>query len=102
MNTSYKYDDFEIDFKIPLGKGGFGDVYKAKEKSTGKVYAIKIIQFDKLNDEEINNMLSMNECENSVKYYGFFKKENLIYLIMELCDYNLNQIISEKKLNVKE
>ena len=86
MNTKYKYDDFEIDFKKPLGKGGFSDVYKAKEKSTGKEYAIKRFPIDELNEKEINNMLLINKCENSIKYYGYFKEENLIYLIMELCD----------------
>ena len=101
MNTKYKYDDFEIEWTKPLGKGGFGDVYKAKEKSTGKEYAVKRVPIEELNEEEINNMLIMNECENSIKYYGYFKKENLIYLIMELCDYNLFQIINEKKLNIK-
>ncbi len=49
MDTKYKFDDFEIDFKKPLGKGGFGDVYKAIEKNTGKVYVIKRILIDNLN-----------------------------------------------------
>ena len=103
QDKRYKFEDFEIDFRKPLGKGGFGGVYKAKEKSSGKEYAIKRIpELNDENEEEINNMLSMNKCENSIKYYGFFKEENLIYLIMELCDYNLNQIINEKKLNDEE
>ena len=102
MSEIYKFDDFEIDLKKPLGKGGFGDVYKATEKNTGKVYAVKRILINKLNDEEINNMILLNECENSIKYFGYFKEENLFYLIMELCDYNLEQIIKEKKLSVKE
>ena len=102
MNTKFKFDDFEIDFRNPLGKGGFSDVYKAKEKRTGKIYAIKRVKIGDLNEEEINNMLIMNNYENSVKFYGFFKDKNLIYLIMELCDYSLDEIISEKKLNVRE
>ena len=97
MNTKYKFDDFEIDFENCLGKGGYGAVYKATEKNSGKVYAVKTILNNKYNDEEINNMLSMNESENSIKYYGFFIKENIIYLIMELCDCSLDQIIDEKK-----
>jgi len=44
----------------------------------------------------------MNKCENSKKYYGCFIEDNFIYLIMELCEYNLEQKIKEKKLNVKE
>ena len=60
----FKYEDFIIDFKKPLGKDGFGDVYKATRKNTGNIYAIKRIPIDNLEDEEINNMLIMNKCEN--------------------------------------
>ena len=69
MNRNYKFDDFIIDLKNPLGRGGFGDIYKATEKKTKKVFAIKRIPIDKLEEEEINNMLKMNKCENSIKYY---------------------------------
>ena len=41
MDTIFKFDDFEIDFRKPLGEGGFSAVYKATEKNSGKVYAIK-------------------------------------------------------------
>jgi hypothetical protein len=44
----------------------------------------------------------MNKSKNSIKYFGFFIKDNLIHLIMELCDCSLDQIITEKKLNAKE
>ena len=47
-------------------------------------------------------MLFMNKCENSIKYFGYFKDENLIYLIMELCDFSLTQIINEKKETLKK
>ena len=102
MNFNFKFDDFNFDFTRPLGKGGFGDVYRATEKNTGKIYAIKRIPIDKLEDEEINNMLIMNKCENSIKYYGKFIDKDKIYLIMELCDWCLAQIIDEKKGNIKE
>ena len=102
MKKIFKYDDFEIEYKKPLGNGGFGEVYKAKEKSTGKEYAIKRIPNNKIKEEEINDMAFMNKCENSIKYYGYFKEDNLIYLIMELCDYSLAQKIKEKNLNIKE
>ena len=80
MNTKFKYDDFEIDFKKPIGVGGFGAVYKATEKNTGKVYAIKRFLIENLFEEELENMKIMNECKNSVEYFGYFEYNNLIYL----------------------
>ncbi len=75
MNSRFKFEDFEICFSKCLGKGRFGDVYKAIEKNTGKVYAIKRILNKDYKDEEINNMLTMmNKSENSIKYFGFFIK----------------------------
>ena len=47
-------------------------------------------------------MSLLNNCENSVKYYGYFKEGNLIYLIMELCESSLDKLTKEKKFNVKE
>ena len=102
MDTNFNIENFEIDFLNPIGKGGFGEVYKGKEKNTGKVYAIKRFLKENLFEEELENMKIMNERENSVKYFGYFERNNLIYLIMELCDCNLYQIIKEKKLNAKE
>ena len=32
MINKFKYNDFEIDFKKPLEKGGFGEVYKQLKK----------------------------------------------------------------------
>ena len=104
MDTKYKIEDFEIDFMKPLGKGGFSEVYKATEKKTGKIYAIKRFSKENYFKEELDNMELMNKykCENSTKFIGYFEEENLIYLIMEFCDCNLAQILKEKKLNVKE
>ena len=41
VNRQWMYDDF--DFYEPLGNGKFGYVYRAKEKKSGKVVAIKLI-----------------------------------------------------------
>ena len=103
MNSKFKYEDFEIDIREPLGEGGFGAVYKATEKNTGKIYAIKRIKIEDLNEEEIKIMELLNECENSIKLIGYFKEKNFYYLIMEKCDYSLDKKIKEKKkLNIKE
>ena len=54
--NSYKFNDFIIDFKNPLGKGGFGEVYRAIEKKEKKLYAIKRFSINNLYEEEIENM----------------------------------------------
>ena len=102
MDTNYKYEDFKIDYDEPLGKGGFSEVYKATQKNTGKVYAIKRFSKENLFKEELDNMKLMNEYKNSVEYFGYFEYKNFIYLIMELCNCSLAQKIKNKKLNIKE
>ena len=44
MNTKFKFNDFEIDYKKPLGEGGFGAVYKATQKNTEKFMQLKDFQ----------------------------------------------------------
>ena len=103
MNSEFKFEDFEIDFREPLGRGRFGDVYKVTEAKTDNIYAIKRIKIEDLNEEEIKNMKLLNECENSITLFGYFKENNFFYLIMEKCDSNLDKIINDKKkLNIKE
>ena len=41
MTKQWVFDDF--DFYDPLGNGKFGYVYRAKEKESGKIVAIKLI-----------------------------------------------------------
>ena len=41
-------------------------------------------------------------CENSVKLYDFFEDEINYYLIMELCDTDLDTILSKKKKGFNE
>ncbi|RUS18015.1 hypothetical protein BC937DRAFT_89230 [Endogone sp. FLAS-F59071] len=54
--SRYKADFEEIEF---LGKGGFGEVVKAKNKLDGRYYAIKKIRLDKHDNE--NNRKIMRE-----------------------------------------
>ena len=106
--NEFRFEDFEIDFRKPLGEGGFGAVYKATRRNSNEVYAIKRISIDNLNEkkiqenQEIINMNLLNGCKNSIKFFGYFQDEDFIYLIMELCDCSLNKIIKTKNLNTKK
>ena len=113
-----------------IGKRAFGEVYIVENKNTKEKRAIKIFhledikeklkqQFftDEITDEikdELKKYISsiMNEIENmkicenkySVKFYESFENENILAVVMELCDNNLSNILRKKKggFNIKE
>ena len=53
----FKFEDFDIDFRNPLGVGAFGAVYKATKKNSNEVYAIKRISIENLIEHEIKKII---------------------------------------------
>ncbi|KAI8390963.1 kinase-like domain-containing protein [Radiomyces spectabilis] len=70
--SRYKADFEEIEF---LGKGGFGEVVKARNKLDGRLYAIKKIRLDPRDSEDIRKILREVQTLSSlhhqyvVRYY---------------------------------
>ena len=101
-----------------IGRGSFGEVYKAKNKETGELVALKKIYIDtncseedinegiKLIINEINNMeicSNYNMNEYSVKLYDYFQNKGEFVFVMELCDDNLKGVLKKKnKFTPKE
>lgn len=86
-----------------LGKGSFSEVYKAKEKKTGKVRAIKKI--DRVKHSKIEPLL-LNEYDilremdhpNILKMYQIYEENNYYYIVTELCTgKELFEVLSEVK-----
>ena len=85
----------------PIGKGGYGKVYKAYHNKSLKLFAIKIIDYTKdgldnkkkisfnynLIQEETALMRLVENNDNILKYYGSYysRKSNMIWLILEYC-----------------
>ena len=73
--------------KEKIGKGGFGTVYKFQYN--GKIYVLKQIELEKLNEKEKNDyekeaqFLSKFNNEYIAKYYDSFSKDNKFNIIME-------------------
>lgn len=79
-------DVFEIEYKI--GKGSYGNVYKAMHKETLKSYALKQIPLDSDLNEIVREISIMQQCTDSpfiVKYYGSYLKESDLWIVMEYC-----------------
>ena len=81
-------NDFEIG--KPLGRGKFGCVYLAREKSTKWVVAIKVLRKSQLLRANVEHQLrreieiqSNLRHRNILRMYGYFFDETRIYLILE-------------------
>ena len=66
---------FLTDFNVidRVGKGGFGSVFKVKNKLDNKTYAVKIVNVNSENKElvlrEVKNLSNLNHS-NIIRYYG--------------------------------
>ena len=114
------------DIITKIGEDGFGAVYKAKIKNMEEYRAIKIIEKNKIiNSFMIENLRKPNEKElteykdgflkeienmkliegknkenqNTVKFYEYFNNEKEFCIVMELCDGDLFELLSNKKDN---
>ena len=88
-NTSYiKIEDL-FEFKEKIGQGNFGLVRKCIEKNTGKEYAVKIMDKNKIKKKDLQfiiqerNYMILIKHPNIVSLVQDFEDENYIYFVME-------------------
>lgn len=75
-----------------IGKGGFANVYKCRDRVTNKLYAIKIMGKHQVSSDgmtervksEIKIHSKMNHC-SIVKLVTHFEDNNNFYIVLELC-----------------
>jgi len=84
-------DDFYSEGDKPIGKGGFGQVWKVRHKATDKIYVIKVMSkqniieqkmVDQIN-REIDIMYKLNH-PHIIKLVNHFEDDDNLYLIMHL------------------
>jgi len=80
----YRTDSYQ-----PLGKGGFGEVFKTVQKETGVECAVKLIQKENLTSDadmimnELQSLLQLDH-PNVLKLNEFFEDDQALYLVTEL------------------
>jgi len=93
LNTEGKPKQWSLDdFLIgkPLGKGRFGSVFLAKEKSSGFIVALKCLYKSQIEENKVEKQLR-REIEiqahlrhpNILRLYGYFYDNKRVYLILE-------------------
>ena len=86
-----------------LGRGGMGDVYRARDTLLNRVVAIKVIKPHGLNSDlpserffrEAQALARLNH-PNIVTLYDYGRIGDLHYLVMELCGRDLSSILKRR------
>ncbi|KAK2945906.1 putative Germinal center kinase 1 [Blattamonas nauphoetae] len=84
-----QYDNFEL---LELaGEGSYGKVFKARERGSGDIYGVKIIDMEEAEDEieDLQKEIAMlTECETDLvtKYYGSFVHGQSLWIVMEFLE----------------
>ena len=88
-----KIGRYELNDKID--KNEFGICYKANDNN--KLYAIKEIniQNKEFVDNEIKILKDM-KSKYSIEFIELIEKKDYVYLITQLCDGNLNDLLKKK------
>lgn len=88
-----------------IGKGSFGEVWKAKEIGSKKTVAVKIIDLEKSDDEidDIQQEIAMlSECSSPyvTDYYGSYLNSKELWIVMEfLSGGSANDLLKMGKLD---
>lgn len=86
MNLTSLYKRTEV-----IGRGKFGVVYKAYNKQTKQVVAIKVLNLDTDEDElvdvqqEIQFLAELKNVPNITHYYGSILNDTKLWIIMDYC-----------------
>ena len=94
---------FEVDSAV-LGEGGFGRVFRARDKETGAQRAVKTILKSRVTHmDEVKKELQLTQRmdhPNIVRLYAVYEDHASLYLVMELCDGGelFDRLVEEKFL----
>ena len=92
MTSKYKFNISDFDILSCLGNGSYATVFKAKEKKTGKIYSIKVIDKKIIEKENKtyqvyveNEMLNLCNHINIISIYGYYEDNDNFFIVEEYC-----------------
>lgn len=77
-----------------IGKGQYGNVYRAEHRNTGELYAVKVMSVEKFKhtpklseftNNEINILTKINH-PNIIRFIEMLRTANNYYLVYEYCN----------------
>ena len=92
-----KIDKYVLKDKIE--KNGFGICYNANDNNN-KLYAIKEINIQNKNYMDEIKILKKMNSKYSIEFIDIIENNDYIYLVMELCDGNLNDLLKKRNKNL--
>ncbi|GAU87815.1 hypothetical protein RvY_00612 [Ramazzottius varieornatus] len=94
-----------FDIICKLGEGSYGSVFKAVEKDSGVIVAIKQVPLDSGLQDIIQEISIMQKCDSPhvVKYYGSYFRDSELLIVMEFCDGgSVSDIMRSRKKTLSE
>lgn len=93
-----------------IGKGTFGTVYKAKEKNTGEIVALKRVQYNDEKDgfplislREIKTLITCkNENVVNLKEIVVSREKKAVFIVMEYLEHDLLSLLEKKEQTFRE
>ena len=85
-----------------IGNGTYGEVYKVKNIKTGEYYAIKQIEKKRFKGNEDKLLMEIKKIKeiktrNTILINEIINNKDFLYIIMDLCEYNLEDYIKKRK-----
>ncbi|CAD8100848.1 unnamed protein product [Paramecium sonneborni] len=107
QKSRYQEEYIQVDI---LGSGYFGQVYKCKNRFTNQICVIKCtkIKQNKLNMDMVNESQALaylnakGACKNLVRYFTSWQEGNMLYLLMEYCDYSVSSRQDYEEFEIKK
>lgn len=89
-DEKYSFNNFVIHYDQQIGSGAFSNVYKSTNTIDNKVYAVKVVQKDTLQDitvDVIYNEIKIHERiihPNIIRMYNHYEDEKNIFCFLEI------------------